>query len=111
MQMANFGRRLDGQPDVLPGYELTMVEIIDPEVVTVSGAAVHPIVRPTGNPDDGVEGTVFSISAAELAAADDYEVDDYTRVQVILRSGLDAWVYIQADPLREPRSPDSGLPG
>ncbi|GIH25781.1 hypothetical protein Aph01nite_40910 [Acrocarpospora phusangensis] len=102
VQRANFGRLLDGQADVLPGHELAMVEITDPDVVAVSGMAVHPIVRPTGDPRDGVEGTVFSVSAAELAAADEYEVDDYVRVQVVLRSGLEAWVYISSAALEDP---------
>lgn len=37
---------------------------------------------------------MFVISTAELEAADDYEVDDYTRVAVPLRSGRQAWVYV-----------------
>jgi gamma-glutamylcyclotransferase (GGCT)/AIG2-like uncharacterized protein YtfP len=43
-----------------------------------------------------VEGTVFAISEADLAAADEYEVDDYVRVAVPLRSGRTAWVYVFA---------------
>ena len=39
---------------------------------------------------------MFAISEAELAAADEYEVDDYARVLVPLRSGDQAWVYIFA---------------
>ena len=33
----------------------------------------------------------------ELAAADHYEVDDYQRVEVPLRSGGLGWVYVLAD--------------
>jgi gamma-glutamylcyclotransferase (GGCT)/AIG2-like uncharacterized protein YtfP len=43
-----------------------------------------------------VPGTVFEISAAELAAADEYEVDDYRRVLVPLDTGKQAWVYVFA---------------
>jgi hypothetical protein len=32
----------------------------------------------------------------ELAAADEYEVDDYRRITVSLRSGDRAWVYVFA---------------
>ncbi|WP_281280720.1 hypothetical protein [Falsirhodobacter xinxiangensis] len=39
---------------------------------------------------------VFRITAAELAAADAYEVADYKRVEVALTSGRKAWVYVQA---------------
>jgi gamma-glutamylcyclotransferase (GGCT)/AIG2-like uncharacterized protein YtfP len=37
---------------------------------------------------------VFEISETELAAADEYEVDDYHRIAVPLRSGATAWVYV-----------------
>jgi hypothetical protein len=58
------------------------------------GSDRHPILKPTDRSDAAVEGTVFTISTAELAAADQYEVDDYTRVAVPLRSGRQAWVYV-----------------
>jgi hypothetical protein len=80
VQLATFGRELEGRQDSLPGYARSMVEIADPDVIAASGATHHPIVAFTGNPADSVEGMVFSISETELAAADDYEVDDYKRV-------------------------------
>ena len=43
-----------------------------------------------------LRGTVFEITAQELAAADKYEVSDYKRVSVTLKSGLQAWVYVRA---------------
>lgn len=94
VQLSIFGRELDGSPDLLPGYTVSTVEIIDPDVVAVSGAVRHPIVRATGDPSHSVGGTVFAITDAELAAADDYEVADYRRVLVRLASGVHAWVYI-----------------
>jgi hypothetical protein len=39
---------------------------------------------------------VFRITDAELTAADAYEVADYKRVLVPLRSGNKAWVYVRA---------------
>jgi hypothetical protein len=36
------------------------------------------------------------MTAEELGAADRYEVAEYTRVEVALKSGLKAWVYIRA---------------
>jgi hypothetical protein len=39
---------------------------------------------------------VFEITAEELAAADRYEVSEYTRVLVTLKSGARAWVYVRA---------------
>ena len=42
-------------------------------------------------------GMGFFVSHAELLAADAYEVDDYQRVRVELKSGRQAWVYIRKD--------------
>jgi hypothetical protein len=96
VQLANFGRRLEGAPDALPGFRTDLVEITDPEVVAESGLTHHPIVRPSGEPADRVPGTVFRITQTELEAADAYEVDDYRRVSVRLASGATAWVYVEA---------------
>ncbi|GAA4183099.1 gamma-glutamylcyclotransferase [Streptosporangium oxazolinicum] len=96
VQLSTFGRELDGRPDLLPGYTLATVEITDPGVVAVSGADRHPIVRATDDLSHTVEGTVFEITDAELAAADDYEVADYRRVLVRLASGVRAWVYVDS---------------
>jgi gamma-glutamyl AIG2-like cyclotransferase len=93
VQLALFGRRLEGGPDAVTGYRLGTVEIGDPELILESGAAVHPILVATGDPADRVAGTVFRIDAAELAAADDYEVSPYIRVRAPLRSGGSAWAY------------------
>jgi gamma-glutamylcyclotransferase (GGCT)/AIG2-like uncharacterized protein YtfP len=95
VQLASFGRRLHGVPDALPGYARTMVEITDAQVLAASGERFHPIVAPSDDPADEVLGTVFRISASELAAADRYEVADYQRVQVRLKSGTQAWVYVK----------------
>jgi gamma-glutamylcyclotransferase (GGCT)/AIG2-like uncharacterized protein YtfP len=96
VQLANFGRELTGRPDAIPGYARTMVAIRDPEVVRLSGETHHPIVAESHNPADEVAGMVFEITPQELAAADSYEVSNYKRVSVRLRSGVDAWVYVQA---------------
>lgn len=96
VQLANFGRRLDGAPDALPGFRTDWVEITDPEVIAESGSNRHPIVRPSADAADRVPGTVFRITSAELAAGDAYEVDDYRRVSVRLASGEAAWVYVAA---------------
>ncbi|MGO4738581.1 gamma-glutamylcyclotransferase family protein [Bosea sp. 2KB_26] len=96
VQLAIFGRELEGRDDALVGFSSTTVEITDPEVVATSGETHHPIVTRSGNPADEVAGTVFSITAAELTAADSYEVSDYRRVAVRLRSGTEAYVYVRA---------------
>ncbi len=97
VQRSNFGRTLEGSPDVLTGHRTDWVQITDPDVIAASGSARHPIVRPTGEPSDSVAGTLFTITPTELAAADTYEVDDYRRFPVELLSGKRAWVYLAAD--------------
>lgn len=96
VQLASFGRELAGQADRMPGYRQDWVEITDPEVLATSGKRHHPIVSPSGEPGDSVEGMVFQITEEELAAADRYEVADYKRVAVALASGSTAWVYVRA---------------
>jgi hypothetical protein len=96
VQQAQFGRLLTGRADALPGFTRSLVEITDPHVLAASGERFHPIVVRTDNPGDAVDGMVFELTTAELAAADDYEVEDYRRVAVTLASGMEAWVYVQA---------------
>jgi gamma-glutamylcyclotransferase (GGCT)/AIG2-like uncharacterized protein YtfP len=94
VQRSNFGRLLDGRDEQITGYRLEQVEITDPRVLAVSGRPHHPIVIATGTESDTVDGMVFEITDAELAAADAYEVDDYQRVEAPLTSGEKAWVYV-----------------
>jgi gamma-glutamylcyclotransferase (GGCT)/AIG2-like uncharacterized protein YtfP len=96
VQRATFGREVPGQRDAIVGYDLDYVTITDPHVVATSGSDRHPILRRSARADAHVDGMVFEISAAELDAADDYEVDDYRRIAVPLRSGATAWVYVFA---------------
>lgn len=96
VQVKNYGRTLQGKLDKLTGYALSMIEITDAEVIALSGASHHPMVKHTGIITDVVDGMVFEISADELKQTDEYEVDDYKRVQVSLESGKKAWVYINA---------------
>ena len=95
VQMAQFGRRLSGRADALPGWRTELVQITDPDVLAKSGKTHHPIVMPGGK-DDSVPGMVFEITSEELAAADAYEVADYKRVAAPLASGVTAWVYVKA---------------
>ncbi|MGH8082562.1 MAG: gamma-glutamylcyclotransferase family protein [Lysobacter sp.] len=95
VQQATFGRLLQGEADALVGYRRTLVKIEDAQVVATSGEAYHPIVEASGDLGDTVPGTVFAISAEELAQADAYEVDEYERVEAALASGRRAWVYVK----------------
>ncbi|MGN2638609.1 gamma-glutamylcyclotransferase [Nocardia takedensis] len=97
VQRSVFGRELDGRADEIVGNELGEVVITDAAVLAASGCAVHPVLRRSED-GTGIAGTVFTVNDADLAAADAYEVDDYTRVLVPLRTGVRAWVYVLADP-------------
>lgn len=75
VQLAQLGRLLPGEYDELPGYEVV---------------AGMPGVRPA--PNGLVEGTVFTLSAADLAVTDSFE--NGRRVEATLLSGKHAWVYV-----------------
>lgn len=96
VQIANFGRALSGRRDSLQGYVLGDIEITDERVIRESGKKIHPILYFTGREQDEVLGTVFDITDAELAQADDYEVADYVRVEARLTSGKRSWIYAAA---------------
>lgn len=96
VQQALFGRPVPTVADVLPGFRLDVVVITDPAVIATSGSDRHPILR-RGGDGDAVEGAFLELTPAELAAADEYEVDDYVRVPVTLRSGRSAWAYVAAE--------------
>ena len=93
VQLATFGRRLEGRPDVLLGYCLVNITIGDEDFVVKSGTAEHRNLQFTGNASDFVEGTVFSVTIEELEKSDAYEPVGYERVLVQLKSGDNAWIY------------------
>lgn len=95
--MDTFGRPLTGSPDALVGWKQEWVQITDPKVLALSGEAMHPILRYTGRDGDFVLGTALEVSKLEVFAADDYEVDDYKRVEADLKSGRKAWIYVAGD--------------
>ena len=94
VQLSTFGRRLEGKPDILAGYSLTMIRIEDQNFVALSGSALHRTLQFTGIASDLVEGTVLTVTKKELEQADAYEPAGYKRVLVRLRSGVNAWVYL-----------------
>lgn len=71
VQLATFGRKLEGQADQLQGFKLDRVEISDASVVKTSGRTNRPISFHTCVSDDRVECTVFAVTPAELVQADE----------------------------------------
>ena len=103
VHLSTFGRLLQGQRDELLGFEQSSVRIADPQVVATSGKTHHANVTFNGRNDSRVSGTVFEITDAELAAADQYEqLAACKRVAAILASGKHAWVYVDAHSAPEP---------
>jgi gamma-glutamylcyclotransferase (GGCT)/AIG2-like uncharacterized protein YtfP len=98
VQLATFGRSLEGRDAAIAGYRLEWLTITDPHVIATSGSDRHPLLvaDATGSADATVSGTVFTVTPDELRAADEYEVDDYRRIEVPLTSGETAWVYVLA---------------
>ena len=94
VQLATYGRLLEGAPDRLRGYRQEALTITDPDVVRLSGKAVHMIACRSGDPADGISGQVFLLTEEELAATDRYEVDANARAEVRLDSGTTAFAYV-----------------
>jgi hypothetical protein len=97
VQLANYGRSLEGEPDVLVGYRMVILPDLDPDAVRVSGTKTHMVVQQTGDPTDCVTGVVFLLTADELEATDRYEGSDYGRAELTLESGRRALVYVQPE--------------
>ena len=95
VQLANYGRELDGSPDALIGYRMITLPDRDPHAVRISGTKTHFVVRRTGNPEDRVAGMVYLLTADELAETDRYEGSDYGRAELDLESGRRALVYVE----------------
>jgi len=97
VQLANYGRELEGSPDALRGYRLAVVPDRDPDAVRISGTKMHYIVQPTGNTTDRVPGRLFLLTEEELAATDRYEGSDYRRQELVLETGRRAFVYVEPE--------------
>ena len=96
VQLATFGRRLRGEPDELVGFVAALREVKDPAFVAESGKRMHAIVRFDDSNESRVRGTAFEVTDAELADADRYEPEGWTRIAATLASGRQAWVYGEA---------------
>lgn len=96
VQLSTFGRRLQGTPDELVGFEASSVPIAEPRAAAAAGRTHHDNVTFTGG-DSRVSGTVYEVTNAELTAADEYERPaEYRRISVTLASGRPAWVFIHS---------------
>lgn len=97
VQVSTFGRKLEGEKDLLTGYEPSLVKIEDHAVAERLKKTHHDNVNDTGDDWSSVQGTVFEVTDDELAKADAFEAQyNYKRAYVPLASGKEAWVYVHA---------------
>jgi len=92
VQLATFGRKVLGEPDVLKRYREGRVPVRTGALTT---GTYHLNAEFTGHDSDSVTGTVFQVTLDELEQADSYEATaNYKRIRVELESGKQAWVYV-----------------
>src|SRR5262249_44511031 len=100
VQLTTFGRALQGSRDELVGYELSTVNVADPDFVAATGKEVHANVVSSDKAESRVPGMVFEGTDTELARCDEYERPArYGRVTGQLSSGRTAWVYVYTPPV------------
>lgn len=83
-----FGRSLTGTPETLLGYSVQTIQIEEE-----FGVETYPIITPTNDLSDSIEGVVFELSQRDLELADTYEGKYYRRIEVQLQSKTKVWVY------------------
>ncbi len=90
VQLAIFGRILNGVPEVLTGYAKMEIWIQEENQKSIS----YPIIKKTDEKNARIEGVLFEITERELHLADDYETAKYQRIYLSFDSGKKGWVYV-----------------
>ena len=85
VQLEVLGRITVNIPDTLKGYARSHIEV---------EGVVYPLIIPQA--EGVIHGSVAEVSAEELQKLDAYETMAYKRKNVLLESGIYAWVYIAA---------------
>jgi len=80
-----FGRLLKGKADYALGFKKMENAVY----------GRYPLVINTNNPKDKVAGMAYEVNAADLKKADIYETSAYKRQKFPLKSGDEAWIYIE----------------
>jgi gamma-glutamylcyclotransferase (GGCT)/AIG2-like uncharacterized protein YtfP len=83
-----FGRSLTGTPETLLGYSVQSIQIEEE-----FGVETYPIITPTNDASDSIEGIVFELTQKDLELADTYEGKYYRRIEVLLQTKEKVWVY------------------
>ncbi|WP_035647653.1 gamma-glutamylcyclotransferase family protein [Flavobacterium sp. ASV13] len=90
IQMQVFNKVLSGTADQLLGYKLKSLQIEEE-----FGMADYVVAVASENPSEIIHGIVFNVTLADLAKVDLFESNAYKRVQVTLKSGTVAWIYME----------------
>ncbi len=80
-----FGRILNGSEDYLLGFKRLENAIYNR----------YPLVIRTDNAEDKVHGMAYEVTLSDLQKADIYETTAYKREKFALKSGKEAWVYLE----------------
>lgn len=83
-----FGRSLTGAPETLLGYIVQTIQIEEE-----FGVETYPIITPTDDTKDSLDGIVYELTQKDLELADTYEGKYYRRIEVQLQSKEKVWVY------------------
>lgn len=86
IQKKIIGRTAESSEDSIKGHKLSQINI---------NGEIFPILIKSNSPMDFVFGLVLKVSEEELKKIDKFETDDYKRIQVVLSSGKDAWIYVK----------------
>lgn len=91
IQMQVFNRLLTGTPDQLTGYKIK-----DLQIEEEFGMEDYFVATPSENPSDAIDGIVFTVTNEDLAKADLFESNAYKRIEIALKSGTTAWIYVES---------------
>ena len=85
VQQYVFQRILEGEEDLLPCYRISNKKLY----------GRYLVLEHTGNEGDTISGCIYRVDSRELVKADVYEGPAYNRINVVLGSGREAWVYVE----------------
>jgi hypothetical protein len=84
VQQVVFGRAIMGMPDTVEGYRKTEITL---------GLHRYPIA--VADETAQIDGLLLHLTPEELARSDAYETRAYRRIRVTLKSGIEAWMYVE----------------
>ena len=95
VQLANYGRELEGSADVLVGYQLVPLAISDPRVLALSGKAVHGIARAqAATPLTASPAWCSSSATPNSRPATPMRLPNILGSKLRSKSGRSEWVYV-----------------